>query len=139
MRKLIGLVLVSALALAAQSGSGPKVSSVFPPRSLPAGTAIVLEDAQGKAVWQTGQGTLPTPQELEQAAYVAFSLPKGQVYRYAVVGKPMAKAASKLEDLRVRIGKNTYTLGTLLENRHLAIGKDGSLVRVARAHTPANR
>ncbi|WP_243028746.1 hypothetical protein [Thermus albus] len=124
MKRIMGLLVATALALAASTG-GLKVSSVFPPRALPAGTALVLEDAKGQALWQTGKGMLPTAEELNKAAYVVFALPKGLSYRYAIVGK-----ASSLEGLRVRIGKNTYALSTLLKNRHVAIGKDGRLEAV---------
>lgn len=123
MKRMLGFLLVSALAVAAPMGV--KVSSVFPPRNLPPGTAIVLEDAKGLAVWQTGKGMLPSAEELGKAAYLVFALPHGKSYRYAVVGK-----ATSLEALRVRIGKGTYTLANLLKNRHVAIGKDGNLVTV---------
>lgn len=135
MKRMFGFLLASALALAGPMGDGLKVSSVFPPRTLPPGTALVLEDAKGLAVWQTGKGMLPSADELSKAAYVVFSLPQGKSYRYAVVGK-----ATSLEALRVRIGKGTYTLATLLKNRHVAIGKDGSLVaapvKAPVAHAP---
>lgn len=131
MKQLLGFLLVSALALAAPMGGGLKVSSVFPPRSLPAGTALLLEDAKGLVVWQTGKGMLPAAAELAKAAYVVFALPQGKNYRYPVVGK-----AASLEALRVHIGKGTYTLGTLLKNRHVAISKDGNLVAVP-AKAPA--
>lgn len=125
MKRMFGFLLVSALALAAPMGGGLKVSSLFPPKALPPGTAILLEDAKGMAVWQTGKGMLPSAEELGKAAYVVFALPQGKSYRYAIVGK-----AKNPEALRVRIGKGTYTLATLLKNRHVAIGKDGRLVAV---------
>ena len=135
MKRMLGFLMVSALALAAPMGGGLKVSSLFPPKALPPGTAIVLEDAKGLAVWQTGKGMLPSAEELGKAAYLVFALPDGKSYRYAVVGK-----ANSLEALRVHIGKGTYTLANLLKNRHVAIGKDGNLVTVKvtapAAHAP---
>lgn len=136
MKRMVGVLLASALALAAAMAGGLKVSSTFPPRSLPAGTVLLLEDAKGQVLWQTGKGTLATAEALNKVAYVVFALPKGVSYRYAIVGK-----ASSLEGLRVRIGKNTYALSTLLKNRHVAIGKDGSLEAVKASgstmHSPA--
>ncbi|MCH1928404.1 hypothetical protein L6232_26785, partial [Shewanella sp. C31] len=78
---------------------GLQVSSVFPPRSLPATTVLLLENAKGLVVWQTGKGMLPEAAEFAKAAYMVFALPKGKSYRYAVVGKAMS-----LEALQVRIG-----------------------------------
>ncbi|BDG17754.1 hypothetical protein TbrSNM41_24880 (plasmid) [Thermus brockianus] len=120
----MGLLLASAMAMAASVGghNGLKVASVFPPRSLPPGTVLVLEDAKGMALWQTGKGTLPSAEEVGKAAYVVFSLPSGETYRYPVVGK-----ATSLASVRVRVGKNVYALSVLLKNRHVAIGKDGNL------------
>ncbi|GAB5602268.1 hypothetical protein FJNA_07930 [Thermus sp. FJN-A] len=135
MKRMLGFLLVSALALAAPLGGGLKVSSVFPPRSLPATTVLLLEDAKGLVVWQTGKGMLPEAAELAKVAYVVFALPQGKSYRYAVVGKAMS-----LEALQVRIGRGTYTLVRLLKDRHLALSKDGRLVAVsgkaATAHAP---
>lgn len=138
MKRFLGLLLVSALAFAATPGSldGIQVSKVFPPRSLPAGTAIVLENGKGQEIWRTGQGMLPSAEQLDQVGYVVFRIPKGKTYRYEVVGK-----APSLEGIKLRIGKYTYTLGTLLKNRHVAIGKDGNLVaapaKAPAAHAPA--
>ncbi|WP_370532853.1 hypothetical protein [Thermus sp.] len=130
MKRVLGLVLASAMALAATMGGkgGMKVASVFPPKTLPPGTVLVLEDAKGLALWQTGKGMLPSAEELGKAAYVVFSLPSGRVYRYPVVG-----TATSLSTLKVRVGKNVYALNTLLKNRHVSIGKDGSLVAQAQA------
>ncbi|GLV49245.1 hypothetical protein TJA_23470 [Thermus sp. LT1-2-5] len=138
MKRVLGLLLASAMALAATVGghNGLKVSNVFPPRSLPPSTALQLEDAHGLVLWQTGKGVLPSAEELGKAAYVVFALPSGQTYRYPVVGM-----ATSLSTLRVRVGKNVYALSTLLKNRHLSLGKDGSLVaaqasRSAKASAP---
>lgn len=128
MKRTLVLLVASALALAA--AAKVQVSAVFPPKALPQGTALVLEDAQGQALWQTGQGALPKADDLNKAAYVAFQLPGGKAYVYAV-----AKKARSLEALVVRVGKRTYTLGALLKNRNAALGKDGSLVVRAAAHT----
>lgn len=129
MKRILGFLLISALALAAPMGV--KVSGFFPPRTLPPGTAILLEDAKGAVVWQTGKGMLPSAEELTKAAYLVFALPHGKSYRYAIVGK-----AESLEALRVHIGKGTYSLAILLKNRHVALGKDGSLEAV-KASAPA--
>ncbi|MEZ0321427.1 MAG: hypothetical protein ABWJ63_05835 [Thermus sp.] len=125
MKRLLGLMLVSAMALAATVGghSGLKISGVFPPRTLPPQTVLALEDAKGLALWQTGKGVLPSAGELGKAAYVVFTLPAGQTYRYPVVGK-----ATSLSTLKVRVGKNVYALSTLLKNRHVSIDKSGNLV-----------
>ena len=53
---------------------------------------------------------------------MVFKLPKA-TYRYPVFKKGMA-----LEELEVKVGKRVYTLGTLLKNRNVAVGKDGSLM-----------
>ncbi len=62
---------------------------------------------------------------------MVFKLPKAS-YRYPVVQK-----ATSLEELVVKVGKKDYTLGTLLKNRHVALGKDGNLVPVKAASAPA--
>jgi len=133
MKRVMGLLLASAMAMAASVGghNGLKVASVFPPRSLPPGTVLVLEDAKGMALWQTGKGTLPSAEEVGKAAYVVFALPSGQSYRYPVVGK-----ATSLATVRVRVGKNVYALSALLKNRHVAVGKDGNLEMVQSVKPP---
>jgi len=74
------------------------------------------------ALWESGKGVAPGAEALGKAAYVVFKLPKA-TYRYPVVKKGMA-----LEELEVKVGKRVYTLGTLLKNRNVAVGKDGSLM-----------
>jgi len=131
-RRMVWLLMASAMALAAPATQGKiHVSLVFPPRVLPAGTVLVLEDAHGMALWEGGKGTLPGPEALDKAAYVVFKLPKAS-YRY-----PVAQKATALEELVVKVGKKDYTLGTLLKNRHVTLGKDGSLVPVKAASAPA--
>ncbi|MGC8905702.1 hypothetical protein [Thermus sp.] len=125
MKKVLWLLMASAMALAAPATEGKmRVSAVFPPRTLPAGTVLILEDAKGMVLWESGKGMLPGSDALDKAAYVVFKLPKA-TYRYPVVKKGMA-----LEELEVKVGKRIYTLGTLLKNRHVALGKSGNLVPV---------
>lgn len=101
------------------------MSNAFPSRSLPTSTILSLEDAKGAVLWQMGKGSLLSAEVLGKVAYVAFILSSGQVYRYAVVGR-----GGSLEMLRVRVGKNTYTLNVLLKNRNVTIAPDGRLVAV---------
>ncbi|BDG25326.1 hypothetical protein [Thermus thermophilus] len=131
MKRMVWLLMASALALAAPATQGKiMVSATFPPKVLPPGTVLLLEDAQGKALWESGKGMTPGAEALDKAAYVVFKLPKA-TYRYPVVQKGMA-----LEELQVKVGKRVYALGTLLKNRNVAVGKDGSLVHL-KAASPA--
>ena len=123
MKRMAWLLMASALALAAPATQGKlTVSAAFPPKVLPPSTVLILEDAKGMALWESGKGVAPAAEALGKAAYVVFKLPKA-TYRYPVVKKGMA-----LEELEVKVGKRVYTLGTLLKNRNMAVGKDGSLM-----------
>lgn len=111
------------LALAAASlalAAGVRYSLVFPPMSLPQGTALVLLDAQGKELWASGQEGWD--KALAQASALEFKLPSGKVYAY-----PIAKKGKDLLSTEVRIGKRVYALSTLLKNRHLTLGSKGEL------------
>ncbi|BBL83325.1 hypothetical protein TthAA37_22320 (plasmid) [Thermus thermophilus] len=129
MRSTVWLLAAAAMALAAPATQrGPRVSLVFPPLTLPPGTVLVLEDAKGMALWEGGKGVAPGAEALGKAAYVVFKLPKA-AYRY-----PVVRRGDKLEAFVVKVGKRVYSLGVLLKNRHVALGKDGSLVFLKAAH-----
>jgi hypothetical protein len=116
-----GIFLALSVALAA----GVKTRLVLPPLNLPQGTQLHLLDSSGKSLWESGQPLRAAT--LERAAYLEFALPGGKTYTYQVE-HPKGMAGRLLETLRVRLGKHSYALITLLENRKLELGKDGTLV-----------
>jgi hypothetical protein len=122
MKRMVWLLAASALALASPAKEGKlSVSAIFPPKVLPPQTVLLVEDAKGMALWESGKGLAPGAEVLQKAAYVVFKLPKA-TYRY-----PVVKPAMSLEGLEVKVGKKVYTLGTLLKNRGVTVTRDGNL------------
>lgn len=100
----------------------PAWALAYPPRTLPEHTRLVLLNPQRTAVWHSGEAL--DPGTLEAASYVAFVLPTGLTYTYAIAG-----SADSLEDLEVQVGDQQPRLGALVKNRGYSLSGSGELER----------
>lgn len=101
--------------------AGPSV--IYPPRTLPEQTRLILMDKGHSPVWQSGETLNPTT--LEDAAYLSFKLPSGLTYTYATTKTP----PKSLPGLEVQVGNHKLTLGLLVRNRGYTLSANGELLR----------